>query len=113
MWDLSSFGATTSILGAEGWKPLTTCLNICIFNRPKMNLHSTQFIQDFRANKTCWSGCRVQFESKIKPLGLCLSSGNHFLRLSQKAIEGFHCKINGQALVLQNWASTLAQLRLV
>ena len=85
-------------LGDKGWKQLTACLNSAIFNRPKKNLN---LFRDFGADKiftTCWSlsDCRVQVLSPgLSPF---LSSGIHSIRLFQKIIKGFDCKINGQAL---------------
>ena len=64
---------------------LTAVLN-CVFNGPKNNSNSTQFIQGFQSrwnlyNPLVWLQCS-KFESTFKPLHrACRSSGNHSQRL--------------------------------
>ena len=46
-----------------------------------------------------WVRKPLQLSSSLSPsLSPCLSSNNHSWRLFPKTIEGFDCKINGQAL---------------
>ena len=52
-----------------------------------------------KTSTTHWSDGRVQVWVQVRaPADQCRSSGNHSRRLFQKTIEGFDCKINGQAL---------------
>ena len=86
-----------SLVG-EGWNQLTACLNFGIINRPKKNLNSTQFIQGFRSRLNLCLLITSQSSSLSPRSSPCLSSGNYSRRPFQKAIEGFDCEINCQAL---------------
>ena len=86
----------------EGWYQLAAVLNFCVCNRPKKNWNSTQFILELWSRLNLYNPLVRQQSSSLSPsLSPCQSSGNHSWRLFQKTIEGFDCKINGQAL----WAA--------
>ena len=86
----------------EGWYQLAAVLNFCVCNRPKKNWNSRQFILELSSRLNLYNPLVRQQSSNLSPsLSSCLLSGNHSWRLFQKTIEGFDCKINGQAL----WAA--------
>ena len=87
-----------------GWGLITThhCPQ---FWRSKKNSNATQFIELYFGVSELINlynpMVRLQSSSlspSFSPANQCLSSGNHFQWLFEKTIEGFNCKINGQAL---------------
>ena len=72
------------------------------------------FFWGFRADKTTtthWSCCRFQvWVQVLAPACHLAITWIQFLRLFQKKIEGFDCKINGQALGAALWHSWAGQL---
>ena len=72
---LAAACGTQVVLGDEGWKQITTCLNFCIFNRNKRNSNSTQ--------------------SKVEPLPQVI--WQLLQKAIQKAIKGFNCKSFAEA----------------
>ena len=78
-------------------EPASTCLKCCVStNRKEFKLH-TDF-SGLSEQKILYNSLvRRQSSSYSPSLSSCLSSGNHPLRLIQKTIEGFDCKVNGRA----------------
>ena len=74
------------------------CITFCIFNRPKKNSNSTQFIQRFQSSRqNLYSFVSQAASSSLSPSSSpCLSSGNYFLRLFQKLLTAKSMAI-GQA----------------
>ena len=74
------------------------------FRRFKKNsnfkLHTVDFgtSEQIKSLQLVCRAAEFKTSSLIPSLSPCLSSGNHSRRLFQKTIEGFDCKINGQAL---------------
>ena len=66
------------------------------------------FWKEFKLNTVCWTlfwgfwadtpQQPIGQAAEWAPADQCRSSGNHSRRLFEKTIEGFDCKINGQAL---------------
>ena len=83
---------------AVWWMRVVSTHSCTQFRHSKKNSNSLQFIE-------LYSGASEQIKP-LQPFGLssssssspCLTSGNHSRRLFQRTIEGFDCKINGQAL---------------
>ena len=93
----------------KGWYQLTAVLNFGVLKRIQTPLSLFNFILGFWRRWNLYNPLVRQQSLSLSPsLNPCLSSGNHSQRLFQKSIEGFECKINGQAL-----GAALVQLGLV
>ena len=83
---------------ASRWHRLTAVLIFGLFNRPKKNSNSTQFIQGLQSRWNLYSPMvRRQISSLSPSSSPCQSSVNHSRRLFQMTFLGFYCKINGRA----------------
>ena len=63
------------ILGDEGWKPLTTCLNFGISNGLK--LHTIYFVisEQIKPLQLVGQAAEFKFETKVEPLLVIWQSG--------------------------------------